>query len=331
MKGARQTYIAHNIFYNNEACIMISGSYNVIQENTFYNNSPTPCIPIGTGILVDHPSSQLNVIVGNNITSSGHALIISGSLNTVYGNNIINNSLGIQTVDLFGNTIAHNNFINNTEQVYVYNYSGEQLNMWDLGYPSGGNYWSDYNGTDLHWGSGQNETGSDGIGDVAYTIDANNTDRYPLMAPFRAFNAGVWNGTAYHVDIISNSSLSNFNIDTSGKTVSFNVTSEENQTGFCRITIPNVIVEDLWQENYTVLLNGEPWPYRNWTDTTDTYIYVNYTHSEHQIILIPEFSSSIALLGFLMLITISLIFTKKGGRREKRTKESNFPSLFSDS
>ena len=151
------------------------------------------------------------------------------------------------------------------------------------------------------------------------------------MAPFRAFNAGVWNGTAYHVDIISNSSLSNFNIDTSGKTVSFNVTSEENQTGFCRITIPNVIVEDLWQENYTVLLNGEPWPYRNWTDTTDTYIYVNYTHSEHQIILIPEFSSSIALLGFLMLITISLIFTKKGGRREKRTKESNFPSLFSDS
>jgi len=323
-----QIYIAHNIFHNNINCIMISGSYNVIQENTFYNNSPTPCIPIGTGILVDHPSSQFNVIVGNNITSSGDALIISGSLNTVYGNNIINNSRGIIIhSSSIGNTIAHNNLINNTKQVSV---SSEQLTMWDLGYPSGGNYWSDYNGADVFGGVYQNETGSDGIGDVAYTIDANNTDRYPLMAPFSAFNAGVWNGTAYHVDIISNSSLSNFNIDTSGKTVSFNVTGEENQTGFCRITIPNVIVEDLWHGNYTVLLNGEPWPYRYWTDTTNTYIYLNYTHSEHQIILIPEFSSSIALLGFLMLITISLIFTK-GGRREKRTKELNFPSLFSDS
>jgi len=217
------------------------------------------------------------------------------------------------------NIIYHNNLIDNGVQASLYE---SYDNLWDDGYSFGGNYWNDYIGVDLYSGHFQNETKSDGIGDAPYIIDVNNTDRYPLIAPITAFDAGVWNGTAYHVDIISNSSLSNFNIDTSGKAVSFNITGEENQTGFCRITIPNVIAEDLWHGNYTVLLNGEPWPYRNWTDTTNTYIYVNYTHSEHQIVIIPEFPSSIALLGFLMLITIPLIFTKKGQQTRKANKRT---------
>jgi hypothetical protein len=59
--------------------------------------------------------------------------------------------------------------------------SYDSANTWDDGYPSGGNYWSDYNGTDLFNGLNQNETGSDGIGDTSYVIDAANQDRYPLM------------------------------------------------------------------------------------------------------------------------------------------------------
>ncbi|MCJ7423045.1 hypothetical protein MUP01_02090, partial [Candidatus Bathyarchaeota archaeon] len=57
-------------------------------------------------------------------------------------------------------------------------------NVWDDGYPSGGNYWSDYAGLDLYRGAYQNESGSDGIGDVPYNIDASNNDHYPLMTPW---------------------------------------------------------------------------------------------------------------------------------------------------
>ena len=81
------------------------------------------------------------------------------------------------------NIIYHNSFVNNGVQ---FNYDAEFpcVNVWDNGYPSGGNYWSDYAGKDLFGGPYQNVTGSDGIGDTSHILDANNTDRYPLMKPY---------------------------------------------------------------------------------------------------------------------------------------------------
>jgi hypothetical protein len=52
-------------------------------------------------------------------------------------------------------------------------------NTWDDGYPSGGNYWSDYVGVDVEMGPNQDLPGSDGLGDTPYNIDASNTDHYP--------------------------------------------------------------------------------------------------------------------------------------------------------
>jgi len=80
----------------------------------------------------------------------------------------------------FGNVFFHNNFINNTHP-FIYKVSG---NVWDDGYPSGGNYWSRYNGTDLFSGTHQDETGSDGIGDTPYAINSFDVDRYPLIHPY---------------------------------------------------------------------------------------------------------------------------------------------------
>jgi len=313
--GCSNNIISGNNITNNGCGIWGYSSNNIINGNNIAANNDC-----GIGL---HYSSN-NSISGNNIAANdefGIWLSYPSNNNSICGNNIAaNNYYGISLFNSSNNVIYHNNFVNNTEQVH----SWYSTNVWDDGYPSGGNYWSDYTSVDSSSGLYQNETGSDGIGDTAYIIGENNVDRYPLMAPFSAFDAGVWNGTAYHVDIISNSSLSNFNIDTSGKTVSFNVTGEENQTGFCRITIPNVIVQDLWHGNYTVLLNGELWPFTDWTDNTNTYIYVNYTHSTHQITIIPELPSN-AMLTLLMLTILTATILLKKKRKTKAQQIPKFP------
>jgi len=96
---------------------------------------------------------------------------------TVCGNNITYNHYGIYLGNSSNNNIYHNNFVNNIEQVYETYYSIN--NKRDDGYPSGGNYWSDYTGVDVKKGPYQDETGSDGVGDTPYY-----GDRYPLMNPW---------------------------------------------------------------------------------------------------------------------------------------------------
>jgi parallel beta-helix repeat protein len=96
-------------------------------------------------------------------------------------NNITSNEVG---VDLGGSTdslVHHNNFLYNSVQA-LDNETGK--NMWDVGYASGGNYWSDYTGVDRCSGPAQNVcTKSDGIGDTPY-IFVNGQDRYALMKLF---------------------------------------------------------------------------------------------------------------------------------------------------
>ena len=121
-------------------------------------------------------SSSNNTISGNNINGNGKTAqgggiwFYSSSNETVSGNNITNNYYGIYLYGSSNNSVYHNNFIDNTRQVY--SSDSAYANVWDDSYPSGGNYWSDYNGADAD---------HDGIGDTPYIIDANNTDHYPLM------------------------------------------------------------------------------------------------------------------------------------------------------
>lgn len=80
-------------------------------------------------------------------------------------------------------SIYHNNFIDNTIQA-----SDTSMSTWDDGYPSGGNYWSDYTGVDVN--------PQDGIGDTPYDIPGTSppsSDRYPLMDRY----------VPYMVDIIA--------------------------------------------------------------------------------------------------------------------------------
>jgi parallel beta-helix repeat protein len=145
------------------------GNYAQIQNNKIINNY--------CGVNI---SSSYNMIFDNDITSNQYCgLLITAGSSTIFENNITSSNYGIclNSSTAPNNLIYHNNIINNTCQAST----NEAAGLWDDGYPSGGNYWSDYNGTDLFSGVFQNLKGSDGVGDVAYTIDANNTDHYPMI------------------------------------------------------------------------------------------------------------------------------------------------------
>jgi parallel beta-helix repeat protein len=265
-----------------------------------------------------------SVIIGNNLTNplpiayQRGIHLSGGSSNIIAGNTIANNAYGIW-LSSSNNAIYHNNFLNNIIQVYQYTSCN---NTWDNGYPSGGNYWSNYTGVDLPSGSNQDETGSDGIGDTPYVIDENNVDNYPLMAPYSTFDAGTWNGTAYNVDVVTNSTVSEFQFNPSeGALLRFNVTGDDGTSGFCRVTIPKSL---LWVEDgWTVYVGEESVNYTIIPDNDYTYLYFTYNHSTKTVLIqgtsvIPEFPPIIILPLFMVLTMLAVMLAKRKFREEGR-------------
>jgi len=72
----------------------------------------------------------------------------------------------------------YNNFIDNGGQAEAVS---SDNNKWDIGWPDGGNYWSNHNLKDDYSGQYQNEPGSDGICDTPYTVYAHPStySKYP--------------------------------------------------------------------------------------------------------------------------------------------------------
>jgi len=184
--------IVGNNITNNDAGVWViqSSSNNNITENNITAHS-------GYGILLGEECSN-NSVVRNNIAKNSYGIVLGplscynnivensiitnnedgiwltegSNYNTIIGNNIKgNNRNGIGLRWSSNNSIYHNNFIDNTVQVYIE--STGYPNVWDDGYPSGGNCWSDYTSVDAD---------HDGIGDTPYVIDENNQDNYPLVS-----------------------------------------------------------------------------------------------------------------------------------------------------
>jgi parallel beta-helix repeat protein len=153
----------NNITNNDYGIGVVSSSYyNTVSGNNIINNWEV-------GVTSDSGNS----ISGNNIANNWIGISLWGGGNTIFGNNITNNECGIQLNHANSNRFFHNNFNDNAQQVS----SSALTNVWDDGYPSGGNYWSDYGGTD---------SDGDGFGDSPYVIDVDNQDNFPLMCPYIA-------------------------------------------------------------------------------------------------------------------------------------------------
>jgi len=195
----------NNITASNQFSVCLSySSSNIVSGNNIANNEES-----NLGVIL-HAYSSNNSVCGNNINSSHTGIVLESwasynyvagnkiadnavgflindesSYNSIIGNDIVNNNCGIILGPLpsSNNSIFHNNLVGNTNQAII-SPPQEKPHFWDDGYPSGGNYWSDYAGVDLYSGSYQNEPSNDGIGDTPYVIDANNIDHYPLMVPY---------------------------------------------------------------------------------------------------------------------------------------------------
>jgi len=167
--------------------IVGNGTDSVIKIAAYQVNVTGFTIRNGTkGVYIEE--SDLNVISGNLIADNQQGICIFASCtcdpasqNTITNNTIRNNGVGIYLERSNYNIIYHNTLINNELQTDIYElYS----NVWDDGYSSGGNYWSNHNPMDLYSGPYQNVTGSDGIGDTPYTIVNMSQDQYPLVYPY---------------------------------------------------------------------------------------------------------------------------------------------------
>ena len=153
-------------------------------ENLAPNGVPEPIGGHGVYLM----SSSNNTITNNKISENeGDGIHLINSSGNVMANNEISlhkklsgptgGGDGVYVENSNGIVVHHNRFINNTYQATSIN----STNVWDDGYPSGGNYWSDYTGGDLFSGPYQNVTGSDLIGDTPYNITDAEKDHYPLI------------------------------------------------------------------------------------------------------------------------------------------------------
>jgi len=278
-------------------CIYVNSSYRI----KICGNNLTAYYH-GDGIMLSNTNESS--ILGNNITENlwGITLFYSSN-NTIGENTFLNNQLGLGLSYSSNNTVYHNNFLTNGEQVDLHDSSD---NVWDDSYPSCGNYWSNYTGSDLN---------HDGIGDTTQEIDANNIDRYPLMGEFHSYQT-THISPSFVLTLVSNSTVSSFDVGVSiehpeKRIIMFNVTGDTS-SGFCRLCIP----KNLMGTTFNVTIDNGETPVLLYNETifdngTHTWIYFAYTHSEHQIKIVPEFPSSAIITIFMTTTMLTAIKYKR--------------------
>jgi parallel beta-helix repeat protein len=288
---------ANNVSHNLVGIAISNCGNNIVTSNYVFSS-------MYCGIALSCASS--NIIADNNASNNEYGIWLDWSTNaTVTGNALTSNLYGIHLNHSDDNIIFHNNIINNTQQTEIIN----STSIWDADFE--GNYWNNHDGLD---------TDKDGIANNPYIIDANNTDNYPLMGTFSDFTI-TWEEKLHHVTTICNSTISNFNFSDayngSMKALIFNVTGENETTGFCRIRIPTALMND----TFTVYVDGVNTTYTLLprSNATYSYLYFTYNHSTKEVIIIPEFPSTLLLY---LLMTLTLAATAYSKKKKKCSQNS---------
>jgi parallel beta-helix repeat protein len=138
--------------------------------------------------------NSYNTISGNFISNFSEGMFLNGVQSSIIKNTVANCTWSIvlsesnDNYPLDNNTLYHNNFINYSQPLSAIGNASLSLTNWDNG--AEGNFWSSYNGADSN---------GDGIGDIAYVLAENCTDRYPLIQPYVAQSPNLEMGQLFFV------------------------------------------------------------------------------------------------------------------------------------
>ena len=219
--------ITGNELVNNDYGLCCSEVYSCeVSRNNIEHNEVT-------GIYLHE--SYSNNISANNVAKSEEGIYVEDGyyeenideriFNKIVGNNITENTVGIEIVTFqLHNIVYYNNFINNTQHVRD-NYMGNSdTRAWDNGRE--GNYWSDHIGEDIN---------NDGIAEMPYQISGTTqADPHPLVGMVSSFST-----SAGDVFLISNVTVEDFQYFEANHTILMSVSGE---AGFCRMVIPYTLM-----------------------------------------------------------------------------------------
>ena len=331
--------VCNNLLTSNLLAIVVDKDFNEIIGNIMTNNVQPPIEEWLLGFYPPHENdiswrwrypyhgsayggiileTSNTFVHRNEFTSNDFGLALepyywNTQANVVTANIFVNNEYGIW-LEARDNMFYHNNFVNNAYSVYIDpGLKGRidpnaLVNTWDNGVE--GNYWSDYTGHD---------SDNNGIGDSAYyDIGWANQDNHPLMGQFFSFNTSL----GKHVNVISNSTIEDFEYFESNSTIRMYV-SGESAYGFCRACIPHELMK---VTSISVIIDDGATTtlYPNYTlhdNTTHSWIYFAYQHSTHKIDIIPEFLSLILLPLFMIATLLTVVVYKRKHQTWNKKRE----------
>ncbi|MEE9115473.1 MAG: NosD domain-containing protein, partial [Thermoplasmata archaeon] len=159
---------------------MESGGYGIFLAGTM-NNTVQDNDITGFRESIGLYGAEENLVTRNVLSRGLDGIVVRDTTqgNEITFNNIVSfNGCGIALVQgTSGNVIHHNNLLDSDDN----GCDPGTNNQWDNGYPSGGNFWSDYAGPDAFNGPNQDIPGADAIGDTPYDTRGSGRDNYPLL------------------------------------------------------------------------------------------------------------------------------------------------------